>query len=164
MLFKELDLFIIHGGLGTTVEALRMKKPTCVTGPLLLDQRFWGSVCAQKGVGPPPVHIDNFESCCVSFVEGALDPADPHGWQRRAQEQDWGDELEDGVGPNVEAFKQLVELVEATGLAPIKTSVPSRSPVRRCLCLCLSRRPRRDEYANDARDTVAHGALDKHQE
>merc|ERR1711971_925947 len=45
LLFKEMDCFIIHGGLGTTVEALRMKKPCCVTGPLLLDQRFWGGVC-----------------------------------------------------------------------------------------------------------------------
>lgn len=59
-LFKEIDCFIVHGGLGTTVEALRMKKPCTVTGPLLLDQRFWGKLCHQKGVGTDMVHIDQF--------------------------------------------------------------------------------------------------------
>ena len=56
-----MDAYIVHGGLGTTVEALRMKKPVAVTGILLMDQRFWGSVCHDKGVGPAPVHIDNFD-------------------------------------------------------------------------------------------------------
>lgn len=109
VLFQFMDLFIVHGGLGTTVEALRMKKPTVVTGPLLLDQRFWGSVCFEKGVGGPPVHIDNFEEECVGFVDGALDPADPEGWQARAAGQDWGDTAEDGVKGNVEAFAELLE-------------------------------------------------------
>ena len=59
-LFRRMDAFIVHGGLGTTVEALRMRKPVAVTGPLLMDQRFWGGVCHQKGVGPPPTHIDDF--------------------------------------------------------------------------------------------------------
>lgn len=137
LLFREMDVFIVHGGLGTTVEALRMRKPTCVTGPLLLDQRFWGAVCADKGVGPPPVHIDNFEECCVKFVNGALDPADPHGWQRRAAEQDWGHELEDGVAANVDAFARLLD---SGSLSPVQTGVPfarqrflwrGRSPIRK---------------------------------
>jgi UDP:flavonoid glycosyltransferase YjiC (YdhE family) len=33
-----MDAFVVHGGLGTTVEALRMKKPVAVTGILLMDQ------------------------------------------------------------------------------------------------------------------------------
>ena len=49
---------MVHGGLGTTVEALRMRKPTAVTGILLMDQRFWGLVCYEKGVGPKPMHIE----------------------------------------------------------------------------------------------------------
>eukprot|EP00965_Chrysotila_dentata_P043387 1442662-Pleurochrysis_carterae.AAC.1 len=48
------------GGLGTTVKALRMHKPIVVTGPLLLDQRFWGNVIAKKGVGPPPCFLADF--------------------------------------------------------------------------------------------------------
>merc|ERR1711957_503413 len=90
-LFQRMDCFIIHGGLGTTVEALRLHKPCMVTGPLLLDQRFWGTVCFTKGVGPEPVHIDDFERRCVDFVNGALDPTDPCGWQETARTLDWGD-------------------------------------------------------------------------
>merc|ERR1712232_777064 len=80
VLFKMVDCFIIHGGLGTTVEALRTGKPLVTSGPLLLDQRFWGSVCFRKGIGPEPVHIDDFEKVCVDFCNGALDPNDPHEW------------------------------------------------------------------------------------
>mmetsp|Transcript_69260 Transcript_69260/g.109382 ORF Transcript_69260/g.109382 Transcript_69260/m.109382 type:complete len:913 (-) Transcript_69260:109-2847(-) len=109
LLFKFIDCFIVHGGLGTTVEALRLRKPCCVTGPLLLDQRFWGNVCHQKGVGPEPVHIDSFESHCVNFVNGALDPSDPYGWQANALSHDWGLETDDGVSRNVRAVQQLIE-------------------------------------------------------
>ena len=34
VLFREMDAFVVHGGLGTTVEALRMRKPTVVTPTL----------------------------------------------------------------------------------------------------------------------------------
>ena len=57
-----MDAFVVHGGLGTTVEALRMRKPTVVTGILLMDQRFWGLVCHEQGIGPKPVHIGSFKS------------------------------------------------------------------------------------------------------
>jgi len=106
-LFGEMDLFIVHGGLGTTVEALRRKKPVCVTGPLLMDQRFWGSVCHQKGLGPEPTLIEHFEAVCAQFVRGALDPADPRGWQENARNQFWGTEWDDGVHINVEHFARL---------------------------------------------------------
>jgi len=115
VVFPQVDCFVVHGGLGTTVEALRTRKPCCVTGPLLFDQRFWGGVCAQKGVGPEPVHIDDFEASCVAFANGALDPADPNGWQQSAKKHDWGHESNDGVRANVECFAQLV----AEGLEPI---------------------------------------------
>jgi hypothetical protein len=126
VLFKQIDCFVVHGGLGTTVEALRMKKPCMVTGPLLLDQRFWGNVCHQKGVGPEPVHIDNFESYCVSFVNGALDPSDPHGWQKNAESHDWGLESDDGVTSNVEEFRSLVD--RPAGRVSIATGVSGKRP------------------------------------
>merc|ERR1712046_309379 len=108
-LFKHIDCFIVHGGLGTTVEALRMRKPCVVTGPLLLDQRFWGTVCFNKGVGPEPVHIDDFDEVCVDFVNGALDPKeDKNGWRFHAKAQDWGDGNDDGVLANVECFQSLI--------------------------------------------------------
>ena len=39
ILFREMDCFVIHGGLGTTVDALRMHRPIAVIGVLLMDQR-----------------------------------------------------------------------------------------------------------------------------
>jgi len=113
VLFPRMDIFIVHGGLGTTVEALRLKKPTTVTGPLLLDQRFWGNVCHQKGVGLPVTHIDNFEDECLKFVDGALNPEDPEGWQAEATKSDWGDSADDGVKANVDCFAEL--LARSTG-------------------------------------------------
>jgi len=107
VLFPEMDVFVIHGGLGTTVEALRMKKPIAVSGPLLLDQRFWGRVCFEKGVGPEAVHIDNFSSVCVEFANSALHPDDQRGWRASAQNLFWGDETSDGVAANVEAFRRF---------------------------------------------------------
>ena len=59
MLRRQMDAFVVHGGLGTTVEALRMRKPTAVTGILLMDQRFWGLVCHEKGCGPKPVRTES---------------------------------------------------------------------------------------------------------
>lgn len=116
-LFGQMDIFVVHGGLGTTVEALRMKRPVCVTGPLLMDQRFWGSVCHQKGVGPPPVIAADFEKTCAAFAEGALHPDDPSGWQATASEQDWGDTADDGVEANVASFEELLD----SGLGPVQT-------------------------------------------
>ena len=79
LLFPKMDAFIVHGGLGTTVEAMRMRRPVCVTGILLFDQRFWGAVCERKGIGPPPVHIDHFiETCAAAY-------ASPWPWQPRAR-------------------------------------------------------------------------------
>jgi len=116
-LFPQVDCFVVHGGLGTTVEALRARKPVCITGPLLLDQRFWGTVCFQQGVGPEPVHLDSFSNSCVRFVDGALDPLDPRGWQRRARTLQWssGGVDGDGVTANVDRVASLV----ASGLRPI---------------------------------------------
>eukprot|EP00928_Gymnodinium_smaydae_P061470 TRINITY_DN45533_c0_g1_i1.p1 TRINITY_DN45533_c0_g1~~TRINITY_DN45533_c0_g1_i1.p1 ORF type:complete len:804 (-),score=160.15 TRINITY_DN45533_c0_g1_i1:278-2491(-) len=119
LLFPRMDAFIVHGGLGTTVEALRTQKPVCVTGPLLLDQRFWGDVCAKKGVGPEPVHIDQFEDSCADFIRGALGPSDPNGWQRNALQHNWGDVADDGVRANVARIAELLE--EPGRLRPLRS-------------------------------------------
>lgn len=112
VLFDEMDCFIVHGGLGTTVEALRRHKPVAVTGVLLMDQRFWGGVCQQKGVGPSPVHIDEFPTVCVDFINQAL--ADDGDYLRNAKSLTWGNEADDGVSLNVNAFAKLFE----EGIAP----------------------------------------------
>eukprot|EP01062_Namystynia_karyoxenos_P000093 TRINITY_DN10025_c0_g1_i1.p1 TRINITY_DN10025_c0_g1~~TRINITY_DN10025_c0_g1_i1.p1 ORF type:complete len:947 (+),score=289.32 TRINITY_DN10025_c0_g1_i1:107-2842(+) len=119
-LFPRADAFVVHGGLGTTVEALRTNRPVAVTGPLLMDQRFWGDVCFRKGVGPPPCHIGDFVSHCVEFCDGALDPEDPKGWQWRARELDMGDTQDDGVLTNATAFQTLLE----GGIEPAYAGTP----------------------------------------
>jgi len=110
-LFKSMEFFIIQGGLGTSVEALRCKKPIAVSGPLLLDQRWWGQVICDKGVGPHPEEINIFRKPehCVKFVNDALDPADPAGYQQKAKAGEWGTESEDGVAINVNTFKKMLE-------------------------------------------------------
>lgn len=107
VLFQEMDAFIIHGGLGTTVEALRMHKPVAVTGLLLMDQRFWGHVCFEKGVGPEPVHIDEFTNICVDFINRAF--CEDSEYTNRAQSLTWGDEAGDGVKVNIHAFAEILE-------------------------------------------------------
>jgi len=134
LLFQQMDAFIVHGGLGTTVEAMRMKKPVAVTGILLFDQRWWGAVVHEKGIGPPPVHIEVFKSTCVSFVNKALDPTSD--WARNAAQLDMGAEEEDGVHANVSHFAQLVEsgeLVPATRAARESLKKLGRSSVEMSL-------------------------------
>ncbi|CAE7352899.1 UGT80A2 [Symbiodinium natans] len=112
LLFPEMDCFVVHGGLGTTVEALRTRKPCCVTGPLLMDQRFWGYVCHEKGVGPKPVFISDFEKHCVEFVNNAVDPEDPERWQAIARDGDWGNVEDDGIEENVRCIQHLLSDLE----------------------------------------------------
>lgn len=57
---EEMDCIIVHGGLGTTAEAMRAGVPVMITGVLLMDQRFWGLRTYQMGIGPEPVHIKAF--------------------------------------------------------------------------------------------------------
>jgi len=107
VLFREMDAFVVHGGLGTTVEALRMRKPTVVTGILLMDQRFWGLVCHEKGVGPKPVHIEAFKDIATDWADRALDPAS--NYATAAAALSFGDEANDGVSANVAEFVRIVE-------------------------------------------------------
>jgi len=113
VLFPFMDLFVVHGGLGTTVEALRMKKPIAVTGILLMDQRWWGKAVERFGVGPGPTHITDFSKICVEFVDKALAPGSE--WQATAETLDWGDVHDDGVTTNVDAFAKLLE----EGIKPV---------------------------------------------
>jgi len=106
-LFPQMDAFVVHGGLGSTVEALRTRKPVGVTGILLFDQRFWGSVCEEKGVGPPPQTLVQFERCCVDFVDRALDPTSQY--VQAAARLSIGDPADDGVATNVRHFAELLE-------------------------------------------------------
>jgi hypothetical protein len=108
-LFPLVDCNIIHGGLGTTAEAIKAAKPCIVTGVLLMDQRFWGQRVHEMGLGPPPLSIRNFAKTCPELVEFALAERSP--WLEKAEEK--ADRMkeaarvlqaeDDGVGVNVKA-------------------------------------------------------------
>uniref|UniRef100_A0A7S1AMM3 C2 domain-containing protein n=1 Tax=Noctiluca scintillans TaxID=2966 RepID=A0A7S1AMM3_NOCSC len=119
ILFGHLDVFVVHGGLGTTVEALRIGKPVAVTGPLALDQRWWGKVVHDKNIGPPPAHIDKFHEVCVDFINNALDPSDPQGWQRSARQTSWGAVDDDGVSTNARCIRDMLEEGEIPALSSV---------------------------------------------
>ena len=123
-LFPWMDALVVHGGLGTTVEALRAKKPVAVTGPLLMDQRFWGGVCEAHGVGPPPVHFDDFGRTCVDFVNRALDPNS--AWRQNAEALEWGGREDYGIEVNVAAFEAMLD----AGVKPVRTRPPAKENER----------------------------------
>eukprot|EP00997_Jenningsia_sp_PLL12_P009556 NODE_653_length_1540_cov_56.389671_g536_i0.p1 GENE.NODE_653_length_1540_cov_56.389671_g536_i0~~NODE_653_length_1540_cov_56.389671_g536_i0.p1 ORF type:complete len:345 (-),score=82.55 NODE_653_length_1540_cov_56.389671_g536_i0:138-1172(-) len=116
-LFQHMDCLIVHGGLGTTAEALRVGVPVMVTGVLLMDQRFWGHQVSSLGVGPEPSHITEFNRVCVGHLNKALDPDSP--WLNRAREfsRQIQGASEDGVPENLEAFVQLLKTA-----SPVDTS------------------------------------------
>ena len=82
-LFPAMDCVVVHGGLGSTAEALRAGVPCLVTGTLLLDQRFWGKRVRELGVGPAPVHITDFQRDCVALVDDCLRPGNAYGLAAR---------------------------------------------------------------------------------
>jgi hypothetical protein len=79
---------------------------------MLLDQRFWGTVCEGKGIGIKSSHIENFEGVCLDFANGALDPADPKGWQATAANLTFGG-VGDGVTENVDMFDAILTRMES---------------------------------------------------
>lgn len=111
-LFSLVDAVVLHGGLGTTSEALQAKVPAIVTGVLLLDQRFWGSRCKEMGVGPFGVHVDDFPDVCVEYVDKALE--DGSAWRENASKigsiliEQAGDDPS-GVRRNVECVVRMSE-------------------------------------------------------
>lgn len=109
ILFDLVDCLIIHGGLGTTAEALRAGLPTIVTGVLLMDQRFWGRRVNELGVGPPPVHITNFQSVCVDYLDDCLRPENEYIVNCKALTQRIKATSADGVPENVEHLRLLAD-------------------------------------------------------
>jgi len=117
-LFPELDCIIIHGGLGTTAEALRVGVPVIVTGVLLMDQRFWGKRVYQLGYGPEPVHISDFPHVCVDLVNKALKPGCEWAEKAKIEAKKIIGESEDGVEENVRAFLELEKVAKFANTGP----------------------------------------------
>lgn len=128
-----------------------------MTGPLLLDQRFWGGVCHDRGVGFSPMHLEDFETRCVAFSDAALDPADPLRLQASAVRL--GDSLDGGSGDGVSAnVKWFADHVSAGQMRSIQPTKPLQGPLS-CPWSCRPRDAKRkggigasefeDEFRNE---------------
>ncbi|KAL4394434.1 hypothetical protein S245_005116 [Arachis hypogaea] len=115
-LFLRCKAVVHHGGAGTTAAGLKAACPTTIV-PFFGDQPFWGDRVHARGVGPPPIPVDEFTlPKLVDAIKFMLDPK----VKDRAVELAKAMENEDGVTGAVKAFfKQL----------PKKKSEPDSEPL-----------------------------------
>ncbi|KAB5527824.1 hypothetical protein DKX38_021671 [Salix brachista] len=99
-LFLQCKAVVHHGGAGTTAAGLKAACPTTIV-PFFGDQPFWGERVHARGVGPPPIPVDEFSHTkLVEAINFMLDPK----VKERAVELAKDMENEDGVDGAVKAF------------------------------------------------------------
>ncbi|XP_004506587.1 sterol 3-beta-glucosyltransferase UGT80A2 [Cicer arietinum] len=123
-LFLHCKAVVHHGGAGTTAAGLKASCPTTIV-PFFGDQPFWGERVHARGVGPPPIPVDEFSlpklTDAINFM---LDPK----VKDRAIELAKAMENEDGVTGAVKAFfKQLPQKKTDTDTDPPSSSIFSIS-------------------------------------
>ncbi|KAE9603352.1 hypothetical protein Lal_00008203 [Lupinus albus] len=103
-LFLRCKAVVHHGGAGTTAAGLKAACPTTIV-PFFGDQPFWGDRVHARGVGPPPIPVDEFSlTKLVDAINFMLDPKVKECATELAKSM----ENEDGVTGAVKAFfKQL---------------------------------------------------------
>ncbi|KAI5391701.1 sterol 3-beta-glucosyltransferase UGT80A2 [Lathyrus oleraceus] len=103
-LFLHCKAVVHHGGAGTTAAGLKAACPTTIV-PFFGDQPFWGERVHDRGVGPPPIPVDEFSlPKLIDAINFMLDPK----VKDHAIELAKAMENEDGVTGAVKAFfKQL---------------------------------------------------------
>ncbi|KAK6143988.1 hypothetical protein DH2020_020808 [Rehmannia glutinosa] len=73
-LFLQCAAVVHHGGAGTTAAGLKAACPTTIV-PFFGDQPFWGERVHARGVGPPPIPVDEFLlQKLVDAITFMLDP------------------------------------------------------------------------------------------
>ncbi|XP_022844124.1 sterol 3-beta-glucosyltransferase UGT80A2-like isoform X2 [Olea europaea var. sylvestris] len=99
-LFLQCAAVVHHGGAGTTAAGLKAACPTTIV-PFFGDQPFWGDRVHARGVGPPPIPVDEFSlPKLVDAIKFMLDPK----VKERAVELAKAMENEDGVAGAAKAF------------------------------------------------------------
>lgn len=99
-LFLQCTAVVHHGGAGTTAAGLKAACPTAIV-PFFGDQPFWGERVHARGVGPPPIPIDQFSlQKLVDAINFMLDPKVKEAAVELAKAM----ENEDGVTGAVKAF------------------------------------------------------------
>lgn len=99
-LFPQCAAVVHHGGAGTTAAGLKSGCPTTIV-PFFGDQPFWGERVHEKGVGPPPIPVQQFSlERLVHAINYMLDSE----VKQKALELAKQIEEEDGVEGAVGAF------------------------------------------------------------
>nr|XP_043612642.1 sterol 3-beta-glucosyltransferase UGT80A2-like [Erigeron canadensis] len=128
-LFLQCAAVVHHGGAGTTAAGLKAACPTTVV-PFFGDQPFWGRQVHARGVGPPPIPIEEFSlKKLVSAIQFMLKPEVKVSATELAKAM----ADEDGVKGAVEAFHK--HFTRRKTRAPPAELLRARSnfSVRRCL-------------------------------
>eukprot|EP01018_Ginkgo_biloba_P018902 Gb_41677 [translate_table: standard] len=99
-LFPHCAAVVHHGGAGTTAAGLKAACPTTIV-PFFGDQPFWGERVHARGLGPPPIPVDQFSlPRLVAAIHSMLDPKVKENALQIAKAM----ENEDGVSGAVKAF------------------------------------------------------------
>ncbi|KAK2648891.1 hypothetical protein Ddye_016380 [Dipteronia dyeriana] len=99
-LFLQCKAVVHHGGAGTTAAGLKAACPTTIV-PFFGDQPFWGEQVHARGVGPPPIPIEEFS--LPKLVDAIIFMLDPKV-KESAVELAKAMETEDGITGAVKAF------------------------------------------------------------
>ncbi|KAA3458670.1 sterol 3-beta-glucosyltransferase UGT80A2-like isoform X1 [Gossypium australe] len=128
-LFLRCKAVVHHGGAGTTAAGLKAACPTTIV-PFFGDQPFWGERVHARGVGPPPIPVDEFSlPKLVGAIKFMLDPK----VKEKAKELANAMENEDGVTGAVKAFlKHLHHKKPEREPSPVQSSLFSISRCFRC--------------------------------
>lgn len=99
-LFPRCAAVVHHGGAGTTAAGLKAGCPTTIV-PFFGDQPFWGERVHARGLGPPPIPVDQFSLAkLVDAIQIMLNPQVKNNADAIAKAM----ENEDGVSGAVKAF------------------------------------------------------------
>ncbi|CAI9295521.1 unnamed protein product [Lactuca saligna] len=127
-LFLQCAAVVHHGGAGTTAAGLKAACPTTVV-PFFGDQPFWGKQVHARGVGPPPIPVEDFSlKKLVSAIQFMLKPAVKVAATELAKAM----ADEDGVKGAVDAFHKHFGRRKAQS-PPAKHPAHFSLSVRHCL-------------------------------
>lgn len=131
-LFLQCAAVVHHGGAGTTAAGLKAACPTTVV-PFFGDQPFWGEQVHARGVGPPPIPVDQFSlPKLISAINFMSEPV----VKERAVELARAMASEDGVTGAVKAFfRHLPPKLPRPQPSSESSGILERcfGPVRKCL-------------------------------
>ncbi|PAN36987.1 hypothetical protein PAHAL_7G022700 [Panicum hallii] len=129
-LFLQCKAVVHHGGAGTTAAGLKAACPTTIV-PFFGDQPFWGDRVHARGLGPPPIPVDQFGlQKLVDAIKFMMEPA----VKEKAVELAKAMESEDGVTGAVRAFlRHLPSKTEDQSPPQSSSFLEFLGPVSKCL-------------------------------